>query len=325
MPSSRYPSARAGLEGVSGAIETPPDKPAGTFDDNGNAASDRDRISGLDALEFAPATTDDDRLRRIGGTVWAGAWPKLLAIAFVIAVWQALVWAELKPVYVLPAPATVFAALGNLLVDPELQFWDAVQLTMTRAVIGFALAVLIGTVIGAAVARFAPLRAAIGSLITGLQTMPSIMWFPFAILLFQISESAIMFVVIIGAAPSVANGLISGIDYVPRTWLRVGQVLGMKGLAKYRHLILPASLPSFISGLKQGWAFSWRSLMAGELLVIVPGALSIGVRMQGARDLNEADLVLCYIIVVLVIGILIDVLFNAADNALRKRWGLTGK
>jgi NitT/TauT family transport system permease protein len=152
--------------------------------------------------------------------------------------------------------------------------------------------------------------------------MPSIMWFPLAILLFQISESAIMFVVIIGAAPSVANGLISGIDYVPRSWLRVGQVLGMTGLSRYRHLILPASLPSFISGLKQGWAFSWRSLMAGELLVIVPGSLSIGVRMQQARDLSEASLVIGYIIVVLIIGILIDMLFNAADNSLRKRWGL---
>jgi NitT/TauT family transport system permease protein len=122
----------------------------------------------------------------------------------------------------------------------------------------------------------------------------------------------------------VANGLISGIDYVPRTWLRVGQVMGMTGLAKYRHLILPASLPSFVSGLKQGWAFSWRSLMAGELLVIVPGTVSIGVRMQTARDLNDAVAVLAYIIVVLVIGILVDQLFNASDNALRKRWGLTG-
>jgi NitT/TauT family transport system permease protein len=183
--------------------------------------------------------------------------------------------------------------------------------------------VLIGTVVGAAVATFAPLRAAIGSLITGLQTMPSIMWFPLAILLFQLGEKAILFVVVIGAAPSVANGLISGIDYVPRAWLRVGQVLGMRGFAKYRHLVLPASLPSFVSGLKQGWAFSWRSLMAGELLVIVPGAISIGVRMQNARDLFESSLVISYIIVVLVIGILIDMLFGAADRGLRKRWGLT--
>jgi len=278
----------------------------------------RDTTAGLDALELAPGRDGP----RPGVRIWRGTWPKLLAVAIVVTVWQLVVLSGWKPEYVLPGPATVFSDLGDLIGTAD--FWDGVRLTMLRAVTGFALAVLIGTVVGAAVSRFTPLRAAIGSLITGLQTMPSIMWFPLAILLFQISESAIMFVVVIGAAPSVANGLISGIDYVPRTWLRVGQVLGMSGFARYRHLILPASLPSFISGLKQGWAFSWRSLMAGELLVIVPGALSIGVRMQQSRDLNEASLVISYIIVVLVIGILIDVLFNAADNALRKRWGLTG-
>jgi NitT/TauT family transport system permease protein len=276
-----------------------------------------DQVSGLDVLELAPARDKG----ALGRRIWRGAWPKLLAVVLVVAVWQLVVLSGWKPEYVLPGPATVFADLRDLVVTGD--FWDGVRLTMLRAVTGFALAVLIGTVVGAAVSRFAPLRAAIGSLITGLQTMPSIMWFPLAILLFQISESAILFVVVIGAAPSVANGLISGIDYVPRTWLRVGQVLGMNGVAKYRHLILPASLPSFISGLKQGWAFSWRSLMAGELLVIVPGALSIGVRMQQARDLTEASLVIGYIIVVLIIGILIDLVFKTADNSLRKRWGLT--
>jgi NitT/TauT family transport system permease protein len=305
----KYPSARAGLEGVTQDFSPPGDKPK-------DAAADR--ITGLDALELGPQKAKG----ALGRRIWRSGWPKLLAIAIVVLAWQAVVWAQWKPEYVLPGPVTVFDELGGLITTAD--FWDGVGLTMVRAVTGFGLAVLIGTLVGAAVSRFAPLRAAIGSLITGLQTMPSIMWFPLAILLFQISESAIMFVVVIGAAPSVANGLISGIDYVPRTWLRVGQVLGMKGFAKYRHLILPASLPSFISGLKQGWAFSWRSLMAGELLVIVPGALSIGVRMQQARDLSESSLVISFIIVVLVIGILIDVLFNAADNALRKRWGLTG-
>ena len=300
MP-TKLPAARAEDESVRG---TPPDDAA-------------NRVTGLDALELAPA---NDR-GTLGRRIWRSAWPKLLAVALVVAVWQLVVLSGWKPEYVLPGPATVFADLKGLIVTGD--FWDGVRLTMLRAITGFALAVLIGTLIGAAVSRFAPLRAAIGSLITGLQTMPSIMWFPLAILLFQISESAILFVVILGAAPSVANGLISGIDYVPRTWLRVGQVMGMKGIAKYRHLILPASLPSFISGLKQGWAFSWRSLMAGELLVIVPGALSIGVRMQQARDLTEASLVISYIIVVLIIGILIDLLFSAADNSLRKRWGLS--
>ncbi|MEV6494438.1 ABC transporter permease [Actinoplanes sp. NPDC051633] len=278
----------------------------------------RDTAAGLDALELGVEPRRSDLGRRI----WRSAWPKLLAVALVILIWELVVLSGWKETYVLPGPATVFSELGGLITTAD--FWAGVRLTMTRAITGFSLAVLIGTVVGAAVATFAPLRAAIGSLITGLQTMPSIMWFPLAILLFQLGEKAILFVVVIGAAPSVANGLISGIDYVPRTWLRVGRVLGMTGLKKYRYLILPASLPSFVSGLKQGWAFSWRSLMAGELLVIVPGAISIGVRMQNARDLFESSLVISYIIVVLIIGILIDVLFNTADNALRRRWGLTG-
>jgi len=305
MP-TKYPSARAALEGVTEGAGAP-----ATVQDN--------EVSGLDALELAPKGDKGT----IGKRIWRNTWPKLLAVVIVLFLWQIVVWSGWKPEYVLPGPQTVFSDLKDVITTGD--FWDGVRLTLTRALTGFGLAVLIGTVVGAAVSRFAPLRAAIGSLITGLQTMPSIMWFPLAILLFQISESAIFFVVIIGATPSVANGLISGIDYVPRTWLRVGQVLGMKGFAKYRHLILPASLPSFISGLKQGWAFSWRSLMAGELLVIVPGALSIGVRMQQARDLSDSSLVICYIIVVLVIGILIDVLFKYADSALRKRWGLTGE
>jgi NitT/TauT family transport system permease protein len=304
MP-TEFPATRAALDGVVGTTVPPP-------------AAEPDRsneLTGLDALESGPKSTG-----KIGRRIWASAWPKLLAIAIVLLVWQLVVLSGWKPSYILPGPGPVFKDLGNLITTAD--FWDGVRLTMTRAVLGFALAVVIGTVIGSLVATFAPLRAAIGSLITGLQTMPSIMWFPLAILLFQLGEKAILFVVIIGAAPSVANGLISGIDYVPRTWLRVGQVMGMKGVAKYRYLILPASLPSFVSGLKQGWAFSWRSLMAGELLVIVPGAVSIGVRIQNAQDLFDTKLVLSYIIVVLIIGILIDVLFNWADNSLRKRWGL---
>jgi NitT/TauT family transport system permease protein len=280
---------------------------------------DRNEVAGLDRLELGPPTSAGGRGRRI----WAAAWPKLLAIAIVLLIWEIVALSGWKPSYILPGPGPVFKDLGGLVKTAD--FWDGVRLTMTRAVFGFALAFVIGTVVGSLVATFAPLRAAIGSLITGLQTMPSVLWFPLAILLFQLNESAIYFVVILGAAPSIANGLISGIDYVPPTWLRVGQVMGMRGWSKYRYLILPASLPSFVSGLKQGWAFSWRSLMAGELLVIVPGTVSIGVRIQNAQDLFDTKLVISYILVVLVLGILIDILFSWADSSLRKRWGLTTK
>ncbi|CAN5718747.1 hypothetical protein BH24ACT3_BH24ACT3_10060 [soil metagenome] len=148
---------------------------------------------------------------------------------------------------------------------------------------GFALAAVIGSVVGALVARVAVLRTAVGSLITGLQTMPSIAWFPAAILLFKLSEQAILFVVVLGAAPAIANGLIAGADQVPPLLTRAGRVLGARGVTLFRTVVLPASLPSFVAGLKQGWAFAWRSLMAGELLVIIAKRPSIGVELQVSR------------------------------------------
>jgi NitT/TauT family transport system permease protein len=279
------------------------------------------RVAGLDALELGTATDREWTAGRLAAKGWQALWPKALAVAIVLAAWQLVVASGWKSEFVLPGPGPVFDELRAELTTAG--FWNSILITMRRAVVGFSLAIVIGTAVGAAVAASRPLRAAIGSLITGLQTMPSVVWFPFAILLFQISEGAILFVVILGAAPSIANGLISGIDYVPPTWKRVGKVLGMRGLALYRHLILPASLPSFVSGTKQGWSFAWRSLMAGELLVIVVGQLSLGARLQGARDLNDSPSLLAFIIVILVIGIMVDVVFNVADNALRRRWGLT--
>ncbi len=194
---------------------------------------------------------------------------------------------------------------------------------MQRAAIGFGLALTIGTLIGLAIVRSKLLRTAVASLITGLQTMPSIAWFPLAILLFGLTETAIMFVVTLGAAPSIANGLIGGVDQIPRILLRAGHVLGARGFDRYRHVILPAALPSFIGGLKQGWAFAWRSLMAGELLVIIANRPSIGVRLQFAREFSDALGLLSTMIVILLIGIVVDLLlFGMLDRAVRRRWGL---
>ena len=153
--------------------------------------------------------------------------------------------------------------------------------------------------------------------------MPSVVWFPFALIVFKQSEEAIMFVVVLGAAPSIANGLIAGIDQVPPLFLRAGRVLGAKRFAMYRHVILPAALPNVVAGLKQGWAFAWRSLMAGELLVIVLGHQSIGVLMQASRDLNDMAGLMASMIVILVIGIFVDAVFFAGvERTIRRRRGL---
>jgi len=256
------------------------------------------------------------RLRR----VWSATWPKLGAAALVLAFWQAVVWSGWKPDYLLPGPRPV---LGRLLADArDPGFYVAVAITLRRAVTGYALALVIGSLLGLAVVRSRVLRAALGSVITGLQSMPSICWFPLAILLFQLSDRAILFVVVLGAAPAIANGLISGIDHIPPLLLRSGWVIGARGLRLYRHVILPAALPAFIGGLKQAWAFAWRSLMAGELLVIVGNQPSLGVRLQFARDFSDTEGLLAAMLVILLIGMMVDALFGVTDRAVRRRWGL---
>jgi NitT/TauT family transport system permease protein len=273
------------------------------------------QIAGLDALEMM-ARSRPGLLRR----VWASFWPVSAAVAIAVGVWELVVLSGWKPTYVLPGPGDVFPQLLKDL--RESAFWSGLGLTMRRAVIGFALAITAGAAIGAVVSRVRFLRVAFGSLITGLQTMPSIAWFPLAILLFQLSESAILFVIVLGAAPSIANGLIAGVDYTPPILLRAGKILGLRGIGLYRHLILPASLPAFVTGLKQGWAFAWRSLMAGELLVIIGHHSSLGVRLEYARENSDAPDMIATMIVILVIGIVIDRLFSAADRTLRARRGL---
>lgn len=274
-----------------------------------------EEIAGLDALE-AHLGTNPSRARQ----VWSTVWPKLAALALALAAWQAVVWSGWKDDYVLPGPDRVLPNLVDLVGTGD--FWTAVGITMRRAVAGYALALVIGSVIGLAVARVRLLRTAVGSLITGLQTMPSIAWFPLAILLFGLSERAIMFVVVLGAAPSISNGLIAGVDHVPPLMLRAGRMIGAKGVGLYRHVVLPAALPTYVAGLKQGWAFAWRSLMAGELLVIVANRPSIGDQLQFARENARSDDMLGLMIVILVIGILVDTVFGRADITIRRRWGL---
>jgi NitT/TauT family transport system permease protein len=152
--------------------------------------------------------------------------------------------------------------------------------------------------------------------------MPSIAWFPFALVVFGVNNEAIYFVVVLGAAPSIANGIISGIDHVPPTFVRLGKVMGASGFTLYRHVILPAAMPSYVAGLSQGWAFAWRSLMAGELLVIIATVASIGFSLNSARELIKMDQVIAWMIVILVIGMLADTIFTSLSRNLRRRRGL---
>jgi len=247
-------------------------------------------------------------------------WPPLAAAGLGFGAWQAVVTLGFYPDYVLPGPVAVVARLAADVHKGI--FWQAVLQTLERAGTGYALAVAIGLLLGLVVAGFSVARAAFGSLLAAVQSMPSIAWFPLAILLFRLSETAILFVVILGAAPSIANGLVGGIDHVPPLLVRSGRSIGASGLALYRHVILPAALPACLGGARQAWAFAWRSLMAGELLYQVAGHTGLGVRLTYTRELADSEGLLATMLVILVIGVLVDALFSLADRGIRRRRGL---
>jgi NitT/TauT family transport system permease protein len=250
---------------------------------------------------------------------WRTVWPKLLAIAIFVGAWQTLVWTHWKPETVVPSPFTVFARVG----EDRALLWDAAVMTLKRGLLGFLAAVVIGGIVGISVARVRVLRDGIGSMVTGLQTMPSVAWLPLAGILFKFGENAIFFVVVLGAAPSIANGIIDGIDHVPPILLRAGRVLGARGFTALRHIVIPAALPSVVSGLKQGWAFAWRSLLAGELITTIPGHQGLGNYMNVSRDFADYTGVYAAMVVIFVIGVIIDaVFFGTAVRAINRRWGL---
>jgi len=280
-------------------------------------------INGLDSLAIGDRASQGSQPGRLARKAWSATWPKLLAIALALGAWQLFYLSNFHgdtADHLVKGPGAGLSDLWNQL--QHAQLWQAIGNTAETAVTGYLLAMLIGSVIGAFVSRIPPLRAATGSIISGLQTMPSIAWFPFAIILFGTSVRAILFVMVLGAAPSIANGLITGVDYTPPLLLRAGRTMGLRGVALYRHLILPASLPAYVAGLRQGWAFAWRSLMAGELLVIIVGHLSLGILLNNAQNNLDLTGAISIMIVILVIGVVVDAVFSKTDRAVRRRRGL---
>lgn len=235
--------------------------------------------------------------------------------------WQGLAAAEVWSAVLLPAPTDVLRWLGDAARDGTLG--AATLVTLRRLVVGFAIGVAVGLPVGLLCARSRTFDDTVGLLTRGAQSLPSVCWAPLAILWFRRADVAMLFVVVMGTVGSLAIAAADGVRAVPPIYVRVARTMGAGGLATWCRVVLPASLPFVVSGMKQGWAFAWRSLMAGELLVVIAGRESIGVLLQTNRNLQNADGLLATMIAILVIGIIVDSLvFGTLDRAIRRRWGL---
>ncbi|GAA4425650.1 ABC transporter permease [Actinokineospora soli] len=273
--------------------------------------------AGLDALDTPVAPR---RQRRVLRSVLA----PVIALTLVVAVWQFLWSRAYWPEYQLPAPLDVWRQITRIVATGEV--WEYLWVSVHRAVIGFLISVAVATPLGLLLAKVPLVRAAIGPLISGLQSLPSVAWVPAAVLWFGLNDAAIYTVVLLGAVPSIANGLVAGIDQIPPILPRVGKVLGAGRFDTARHILLPAALPGYLAGLKQGWAFSWRSLMAAELIATSPAlGFGLGQYLHNAMSLSDMSMVIAGILLIFFVGVGIELLvFRPLERAVLRARGLAG-
>ncbi len=192
--------------------------------------------------------------------------------------------------------------------------------SIQRIIIGYIVSVLLGVSLGLLIGRFKLLDETVGSLMLGLQVLPSICWLPLAILWFGLSEQAIQFVVVMGAFLSIAIATDSGIRNISPIYVRSAKTMGITGFSLYRRVILPAALPSIITGMKLGWSFAWRSLMAGELLFVSSG---LGQLLQVGRELHDIAQVVAVMFMIVAIGLVFDrLIFSELEKRIRLKWGV---
>jgi NitT/TauT family transport system permease protein len=276
--------------------------------------------AGLDALE----TVESGRTP-LRETLLRKVLPPVTAVTLVLVVWQLLVWAKAAPDYKLPSPAAVWGEVETAWLQGTLL--DYIWTSVSRGLLGFLLALAIGTPLGLLVARVGFVRAALGPVLSGLQSLPSVAWVPPAVIWLGLNDSMMYAVILLGAVPSIANGLVAGIDQIPPLFLRAGRTLGATGLREARHIVLPAALPGYLAGLKQGWAFSWRSLMAAEIIASSPDlGVGLGQLLENGRNNASMSQVFLAIFLILLVGIAIDLLiFSPLERRVLRGRGLLVK
>ncbi|MDQ6753313.1 MAG: ABC transporter permease [Actinomycetota bacterium] len=244
------------------------------------------------------------------------------AVIVLVIIWQLYVVLAHRRADLVPGPLDVMSSLAGLWGEGKVQ--QAVWTSVQRGIIGFLISAVIATPIGLLLAQVRPLRTAFGPLISGLQVLPSVAWVPAAIIWFGLSDGTVYFVLLMGAIPSIINGLIAGVDQIPPQYRRMGRVLGASRLEMALQIVLPAALPGYLAGLKQGWAFSWRSLMAAEIIAM-GGSIGFGLGslLQQGRDLSEMGTVMSAILLILAVGIAVELaVFAPLERRLLRGRGL---
>lgn len=278
------------------------------------------RGSMAEAIKQPSASDTPTALKRWRASTWGRGTIRLLFYALLLVGWQALFKSGVWQDFVLPGPLEVLNSLASGFQSGL--FLQSILASLARLGVGYAISLVSGLILGLLIGRVSLLKETVGSLVLGLQALPSICWLPLAILWFGLNDQAIIFVVVMGALFSITVGVEAGVRNISPVYLKAARNMGTRGIALYTQVIFPAAFPTILNGLKQGWSFAWRSLMAGELLYTTIG---LGNLLETGRDLLDSAQVIGVMLLIIVIGVTIDALiFGPLERMTRARWGLAG-
>lgn len=236
----------------------------------------------------------------------------------IMATWQALFSASIVPDYLFPSPLLVAERLLELTTDNYL--WPSVEATFVRMGIGFSISASIGLVVGLFMGMSRVVNACLRSLFLGLQTLPTAAWVPVSLLLYGLSDNGIYFVIIMSSTPAIAIATSDGVQHIPTIYLRAARTLGTPGYAMPTRVILPASMPSIVTGLKLGWTLAWHGGVSAEL---IKSSIGLGYLLYMGRELNDAAQVIGIMILMILFGLLLDrFVFGRIQKRILIRWGL---
>lgn len=243
---------------------------------------------------------------------------KIAFYVILVAVWQSIALADIWPNNIFPSPLEVIEDLAYSVADGSLFY--GIGTSMWRLIVGLSIAITGGMVLGIFMARINIVNQTIGSLVLGLQSIPSIAWVPLAILWFGLTDGGIIFVTAIGAIFAVTINTYSGVKNIDPNYIDAAKNMGAKGSQLITSVLIPAAFPYMISGFKQGWAFAWRGVIGAELLF---SFLGLGFLLNVGRQLTDVSQVISIMLVIMAIGILIDgIVFKKIENKVMFRWGL---
>src|SRR5262245_61883162 len=239
--------------------------------------------------------------------------------AVLILIWEILVRTGVWNRVFVPSPLDVARYFADF---REISLIDSSWVTVKRLLLGYAVGLALGLPLGLLNSRFKFSEDTVGLLALGFQTLPSVCWAPLALLWFGQTETAMFFIVIMGSVWSILLATDAGVRSVPPIYVRAARTMGSRGLHTWFKVIVPASLPFVVSGMKQGWAFAWRSLMAAEIYITILTGFGLGHLLHYGRELHAIDAVVGIMLIIVVIGLLTDkIIFSPIENFMHRRWG----